>query len=140
MRRVSRALKSKAISSLKRGAGAFNGMDDDGRQTAVLLHLQHAHEMLLKAALRERGIDVFERSPRRSVGRSIGYEKCVRLAREHLGLSEDQQGTLRAIASMRDDEQHWIADPAKVCSTRPCGRPPSDQRRPAYKLSAFALC
>jgi len=110
MRRVSRALKSKAISSLKRGAGAFNGMDDDGRQTAVLLHLQHAHEMLLKAALRERGIDVFERSPRRSVGRSIGYEKCVRLAREHLGLSEDQQGTLRAIASMRDDEQHWIAD------------------------------
>lgn len=46
----------------------------------------------------------------RTLGRSIGYEKCVRLGREHLGLSEEQCGTLRAIDAMRDDEQHWIAE------------------------------
>jgi hypothetical protein len=109
MRRISRHLKAKAISSFRRATGAFNGVDDDGRQTAVLLHLQHAFEMLLKAALRQKGVNVFDRSAERSVGRSIGYEKCVRLAREHLHLSEEQLGTLRAIDSMRDDEQHWIA-------------------------------
>jgi hypothetical protein len=108
MKRIPRLLKAKAVSSLRRATAAYNGVDDDGRQTAVLLHLQHGCEMLLKAALRERGIDLFERSEGR-VGRSIGFEKCVRLAREHVGLTEDELGTLRAIDSMRDDEQHWIA-------------------------------
>lgn len=108
MKRIPRLLKAKAVSSLRRATAAYNGVDDDGRQTAVLLHLQHACEMLLKAALRERGIDLFERSEGR-IGRSIGFEKCVRLAQEHVGLTEDELGTLRAIDSMRDDEQHWIA-------------------------------
>jgi hypothetical protein len=107
-KRIPRLLKDKAISSLRRATAAYNGVDDDGRQTAFLLHLQHACEMLLKAALQERGIDLFDRSEGR-VGRSIGFEKCVRLAREHVGLTEDELGTLRAVDSMRDDEQHWIA-------------------------------
>lgn len=64
--------------------------------------------MLLKAALRERGVDLFDRTEGR-IGRSIGFEKCVRLAREYIGLTEDELGTLRAVDSMRDDEQHWIA-------------------------------
>lgn len=110
MRRVARTLKTKSISSFRRATAAFNGVEDDGRQTAVLLHLQHAFEMLLKAALRQQGVDVFERGSERTVGRSIGYEKCARHARQHLGLSAEQCGTLRAIGSMRDDEQHWIAD------------------------------
>lgn len=110
MRRVSRTLKAKSISSFRRATAAFNGTDDDGRQTAVLLHLQHAFEMLLKGALSQKGVDVFERGAGRAVGRSIGYEKCVRLARQHLSLTDEQCGTLRAIDSMRDDEQHWIAD------------------------------
>lgn len=108
MKRIPRLLKAKAISSLRRATAAYNGVDDDGRQTAVLLHLQHACEMLLKAALRERGVNLFDRSEGR-VGRSIGFAKCVRLAREHVGLTEDELGTLRAVDSMRDDEQHWIA-------------------------------
>jgi hypothetical protein len=37
---------------------AFNSPQDDGRVTAVLLHLQHTFEMLLKAAL------VQDRAPR----------------------------------------------------------------------------
>jgi hypothetical protein len=107
-KRIPRILKAKAISSLRRATAAYNGVDDDGRQTAVLLHLQHACEMLLKAALRERGVVLFDRSEGR-VGRSIGFEKCVRLARQHVGLTPEELGTLRAVDSMRDDEQHWIA-------------------------------
>src|SRR4051812_35002910 len=116
MKRVARTLKTKAISSFRRATAAFNGVDNDGRQTAILLHLQHAFEMLLKAALREKGVDVFERGSERTVGRSIGYERCVRLARQHLALTEEQCGTLRAIDSMRDDEQHWIAAFSEGCS------------------------
>lgn len=106
MRRISGLLKDKAISSLRRGTAAFNGVDDDGRQTTVLLHMQHAFEMLLKAALVEEKVKVFDR--RR--GRSIGFEKCVNLAQEHLGLDEANVGVLRAIDALRDDEQHYLAD------------------------------
>ena len=103
--RIPLLLKDKALASMRRMVRAFNELDDDGRQTTVMLHLQHAFEMLLKAALRERRIRVFERD----TGRSIGFEKCVRLAAEHLGLSAEQTGVLRAIDALRDDEQHWLA-------------------------------
>ncbi len=105
MRRISGLLKDKAISSLRRATAAFNGVDDDGRQTTVLLHLQHSFEMVLKAALSEKGVTVFDRRS----GRSIGFEKCVNLSSEHLGLSEAGLGVMRAIAALRDDEQHYLA-------------------------------
>lgn len=105
MKAISRQLRSKGVSSFRRATAAFNGVDDDGRQTAVLLHLQHAFEMLLKAALRQRGVKTFDKK----AGRAIGFDKCVKLAREHLGLNEEELGVLRTIDSMRDDEQHWLA-------------------------------
>lgn len=109
MRKTSRLLKDKALASLRRVTAAYNSHEEDGRQTTVLLMLQHSCEMLLKAALREKGVNVFSREGH-VVGRSIGYEKCVRLSAEYLGLTAEQQGTLRAVDNMRDDEQHWIAD------------------------------
>lgn len=105
MRRISGLLKDKAISSLRRATAAFNGVDDDGRQTAVLLHLQHSFEMLLKAALLEARGEVFDRR----TGRSIGFEKCLNLSTEHLGLSDANLGVMRAIDALRDDEQHYLA-------------------------------
>jgi hypothetical protein len=104
-RRVPRLLKEKAVASMRRMTAAFNGLADEGRQTSVLLALHHGLEMLLKAALRERNVEVFDRD----TARSIGFEKCLRLSRQHLGLSEDQLGLLRAIDAMRNDEQHWLA-------------------------------
>jgi hypothetical protein len=62
--------------------------------------------MLLKAALREAGLRVFDKS----TGRAIGFEKCVRLAGEHLKLSKEQCGLLRAIDALRDDEQHYFGE------------------------------
>jgi hypothetical protein len=103
LRRETRILKDKAISSLRRATAAFNSYDDDGRVTTVLLHLQHAFEMLLKAALVQRRVRVFD--PR--LGQSIGFEKCVNLGLEHLRLSDEEAGTLRTIDAFRDDEQHW---------------------------------
>ncbi len=51
LRNEARVLKRKAISSMRAAMAAFNSPHDDGRVTAVLLHLQHAFEMLMKAAL-----------------------------------------------------------------------------------------
>jgi len=106
VRRVSGQLQRKAISSLKRAISAFNSTDNEGRQTAVLLHLQHAAEMMLKAGLTDQRIKVFDKN----FGRSIGFDRCLGLATEHLRLDASDLGVLRTIDSLRDDEQHWLGD------------------------------
>ena len=106
LRREARLLKDKALASLRRAAGAFNDFDDVGRTSTVLLHLQHAFEMLLKAALVQRNMKVFEKRD----GRSIGHARCVNLGPQHLGLSESEAGVLRAVDALRDDEQHWLTE------------------------------
>jgi hypothetical protein len=106
LRQEARVLKRKALWSLITAAEAFNSPHDEGRATRVLLHLQHSFEMLLKAALVQTGISVFDRK----TGRSLGFESCVNLAtgNEKIKLSDSDAGTLRAIDAMRDDEQHWF--------------------------------
>jgi hypothetical protein len=105
LRRETKILKAKALASLRRAAQAFNSFEDDGRTTAVLLHQQHSFEMLMKAALVQRRVQVF--AP--ALGLAVGFEKCVNLGRQHLGLTEAEAGTLRAIDALRDQEQHWMA-------------------------------
>lgn len=78
---------------------------DDGRHTVVLLHLQHAFEMLLKAGLVQSRARVFDPE----TGRSIGFSRCLHEAQTapKIKLTTDEAGTLRAIDALRDDEQHW---------------------------------
>lgn len=104
LRREAGILKTKALASLRRAMTSFNSYEDDGRVTDVLLKLQHAFEMLLKAALVQQRVPVFDPQ----LGRSIGFEKCVNLGREHLGLTEGDAGTLRAVDALRDEAQHWF--------------------------------
>lgn len=107
LKQESRVLKQKALDSLIFTVEAFNSPHEAGRPTRVLLHLQHAFEMLLKAALvQAKDKRVFDTE----TGRSIGFERCVRLAAENdlIKLGESDAGTLRAIDAMRDDEQHWF--------------------------------
>ena len=101
-----KALRRKALSSMRSAMAAFNSPDDDGRATGVLLHLQHAFEMLLKAALVQGGIRVMDKT----TGRSISFEQSVRQAQQaaRIRVKDDEAGTLRAIDALRDDEQHWF--------------------------------
>ena len=105
LRQDARHLKAKSISSMCSAMTAFNSPDADGRVTRVLLHLQHAFEMLLKAALVQDRMQVFDKK----TGRSIGFERCLHEAREseRIKLTEPESGTLHTIDAMRDDEQHW---------------------------------
>lgn len=103
LRREAKTLKRKALCSLRRGLTAFNSYDEDGRVTTVLLHLQHACEMLLKGALIQTRVGIFDKT-----GRSYGFEKCVNLAKIHCELTDGEAGVMRAVDSLRDAEQHWI--------------------------------
>lgn len=108
LRQEARVLKQKALASLITAAEAFNSPRDECRVTRVLLHLQHSFEMLVKAALVQARVPVFDRA----TGRSLGFESCIRLATSNsvIRLSGPDAGTLRAIDAMRDDEQHWFSE------------------------------
>jgi hypothetical protein len=104
LKRDARTLKAKALCSLRRAVTAFNGCDEDGRTTTVLLHMQHASEMLLKAILVQKGVHVMDPAKKTS----IGHDKCVNLATQHAKLSAADAGLLRAVDALRDAEQHWM--------------------------------
>jgi hypothetical protein len=108
LRQDARALKKKALSSTRIAMTAFNSPHDDGRVTSVLLHLQHAFEMLLKAALVQGARSVFDKKS----GRSISFEQAIRQCQQLPGLKleDEDAGTLRAVDAMRDEEQHWHAE------------------------------
>ncbi|AXQ95509.1 hypothetical protein LV780_18085 [Cereibacter azotoformans] len=102
--RDAKTLKTKAIHSLKAGMTAFNRFEEEGRITSVLLHSQHACEMLLKAVLVQRNETVFDLK----TGKSIGFERCVCLCTAKHGLTEQEAGIMRAMDSLRDAAQHWF--------------------------------
>ncbi len=106
LRREAAILKKKALASFRRAARSFNDLDDDGRTTSVLLHLQHAFEMLLKAGLVQKGVKVFDPAD----GKSYGIAKCVNLAAQTLKVTPEEAGLIRAVDAMRDEEQHWFAE------------------------------
>jgi hypothetical protein len=108
MRATAKTLHGKALSSMRTAMTAFNSPHEDGRVTCVLLHLQHAFEMLLKAALSQGRAKVFDKKS----GRSIGFEAVINQSCQLAGfkLTQDEAGTLRAIDALRDDEQHWFSD------------------------------
>ena len=99
-----RALRSKAVASLRTGVTAFNGLDDDGRQTVVLLSVQHAFEMLLKAVLAaKKDKTIFDKKIQQSVSLEGSIRRCQQL--EGVKLTEEESGTIRALDGLRDAEQ-----------------------------------
>lgn len=102
--RNARTLKTKAICSLRIAMTSFNSYDEDGRVTSVLLHLQHAAEMLLKAVLCQRKAKVFDKD----TGKSLGFEKCLRVCQSSHDLTEAEAGVFRAVDALRDAAQHWF--------------------------------
>lgn len=102
--RDAKTLSNKAISSMRRAMSTFNSYDEEGRVCSVLLHLQHACEMLLKAVLVQNREGVFDDKS----GKSIGFDKALNLCRQNHGLTEPEAGTMRMIDALRDAEQHWF--------------------------------
>ncbi len=105
MKKETKLLLSKAIDSLILSIELFNRPNDQGRLHGVLIFLDHAFEMLLKAAILHRNGKI--REPREK--HNIGFDACVRkaLSNDDLKfLTEDQAITLQIINGYRDAAQH----------------------------------
>lgn len=99
-------LRGKALASLRTGVTAFNGLDDEGRTTVVLLSLQHSFEMLLKAILEVKKVGgVFDKRTQKSISLYKAINLCVQV--DGVRLSEEEAGVIRNLDAMRDSEQHW---------------------------------
>lgn len=104
LKRDARTLKAKSMASLKRALEAFNNHHDEGRPEMVLLLLQHASEMLIKALLVQKGQAVFDKED----GTSIGIKKALNIAQSKGWLNAEQAGAVRVVDAMRDQAQHWM--------------------------------
>ena len=107
MKREARLLLDKSVDSLLVCIEHFNRPDDRGRVTTVLIHLDHAFEMLLKASIIHRGGRIRDRG----APLTIGFDACVRRGLsdgEIKFLTDEQALTLQVINSLRDAAQHHL--------------------------------
>lgn len=109
MKKEVRLLRQKAIESLVLSIELFNRPSNKARTHGVLIFLDHAFEMLLKAAILHRGGRI--REPRSK--QTISFDTSVRrgLSDAEIKFLVDTQAlTLQMINSLRDAAQHHLLD------------------------------
>lgn len=109
MRRDAKILLAKATSSLTISIELFNRPHDIGRVHCVVMLLDHSFEMLIKAALIQKGCHITDKK----TGLLLSLNKCLRIA---LGdgrlkfLQKEQVLAIQAINRIRDAQQHSYID------------------------------
>lgn len=109
MRKEPRLLLAKAVNSLVLSVEHFNRPWDRGRVDAVLILLDHAFEMLLKAAILHRGGRIRDRR----ATQTIGFDDCVRRALSDgtiKFINKEEALVLQVINSLRDAAQHHLVE------------------------------
>jgi hypothetical protein len=109
MRQHARLLFEKSLDSLILAIDHFNQPWDRGRREAVLILLDRAFELLLKAAILHKGEKIREPYARET----IGFDKCVRkcLTDAKVKCLKEEEGlTVQIINSLRDAAQHDIVE------------------------------
>lgn len=109
MKRETKLLLEKASDSLVLAIELFNRPNDRGRVSSTLILLDHAFEMLMKAAILHRGGRIREKRAKET----IGFDACVRRSLSDgkiKYLSEEQALVLQTINGLRDAAQHHLLD------------------------------
>ena len=109
MKKEARVLLDKSLDSVFLAVEHFNRPWDRGREEAVLILLDHAFELMLKACILERGGKIREKRAKET----IGFDKCVRkcLSEDDIKcLTSEQAITIQIINSLRDAAQHYILE------------------------------
>lgn len=109
MKREARLLLEKACDSIVLSVELFNRPNDRGRVSSVLIQLDHAFEMMLKAAIVHKGGKIREKRAKET----IGFDGSVRrgLSDGKVRFLKDEQAlTLQAINGLRDAAQHDLLD------------------------------
>lgn len=113
MKKEARALHAKAVDSLVLGVDHFNRCWDRGRTEAVLIFLDRAFELLMKAIIVERGGSIRDKRDR---ALTIGFDHCLRkcVSDEQVKCLDDQDAmSLQNLNSLRDAAQHYIVEPSE---------------------------
>ena len=109
VKREAKLLRAKACDSLLLSIELFNRPHDRARVSGVLIQLDHAFEMFLKAAILDRGGRIRDSGAKET----IGFDACVRRGLSDGGikfLADEQALTLQTINGLRDAAQHHILD------------------------------
>lgn len=109
MKRQARLLFTKGVDSLVLSIEHYNRPWDRGRVDTVLILLDHAFEMLLKAGILHRGGAIRKRREKQT----IGFDECLRKALSDGGvkfLKQEQVLQLQALNTLRDAAQHHLVD------------------------------
>jgi len=91
------------------GIELFNRPNSNGRIHGVLIMLDHAFEMLLKASILEKGGKIFDKGSKESVG----FNTCIRKAYSDQTikfLEADEVLTLQCLNGLRDAAQHYTLE------------------------------
>jgi hypothetical protein len=109
MKREARVLHLKSLDSLVLAIEYFNRPTDRGRAEAVLILLDRAFELLLKAAILHKGGKIREPRAKETIGLDECVRKCVTEAQSKC-LTDEQALTVQVINSLRDAAQHYILE------------------------------
>ena len=107
MKRETKSLLKKAVDALVLSIEHFNRPWDRGRIDVVLILLDHAFEMLLKAAIVHRGGSI--KKPQED--RTISFKECLRKALSNAEiqfLKKEQVLQLQMLNRLRDATQHHL--------------------------------
>ncbi|MFN7916326.1 MAG: hypothetical protein U0Q55_13380 [Vicinamibacterales bacterium] len=109
MKREARMLLERSLDSLVLSVERFNCPWDRGRQEVMLLLLDRAFELLMKAAILHRGGRIRENGQ----NETIGHDKCVRVCltdEKSRCLSNEQALTIQIVNGLRDAAQHYLLE------------------------------
>lgn len=109
MNRESKTLLERSLDSLHLSIELFNRPWDRGRREGVLIFLDRAFELLLKAILARKHRSLREESSKQT----FGFDKCVRVCMSDSRvkcLTDEDAIALQAINSLRDAAQHYILE------------------------------
>ena len=107
MKREAKLLLNKACDALVLSIELFNRPHNRGRISGTLIQLDHGFEMLMKAAILQRGGKIRDRGAKET----IGFKACVRRSLSDgkiKYLSKNQALVLQTINGLRDAAQHHL--------------------------------
>jgi hypothetical protein len=109
MKQRARLLFDKSLDSFVLAIDHFNRPWDRGRSEAVLILLDRAFELMLKAIILHKGGKIREPYDRETIGFSKCVRKCITDAKVRC-LSDEEGLTIQIINSFRDAAQHEIVE------------------------------
>jgi hypothetical protein len=109
VKRETQMLLERSLDSLVLSVERFNCPWDRGRQEVMLLLLDRAFELLMKAAILNCGGRIRERGQKET----FGHDKCVRVClsdEKAKCLTTEQALTIQIVNSLRDAAQHYLLE------------------------------